>query len=117
MKIESAVFSQLMLFIPEYEFSKSVNKYKGDYRVRQFTCREHFYVISFAQIRFREGVRDIEACFTVFSKKIYHSGIKGIIPRSTLAEANQKRDWRIYADFAQVLIKQARELYIEDSDF
>ena len=117
MNIGSTVFSQLMSFIPEYEFSKCVNKYKGDYRVRQFTCREHFYVMSFAQITFREGLRDIEACFTAFSKKLYHSGIKGIIPRSTLADANEKRDWRIYADFAQVLIKQARELYIEDNEF
>ncbi len=117
MNIGSTVFSQLMSFIPEYEFSKCVNKYKGDYRVRQFTCREHFYVMSFAQITFREGLRDIEACFTAFYKKLYHSGIKGIIPRSTLADANEKRDWRIYADFAQVLIKQARELYIEDNEF
>ena len=117
MNIGSTVFSQLMSFIPEYEFSKCVNKYKGDYRVRQFTCREHFYVMSFAQITFREGLRDIEACFTAFSKKLYHSGIKGIIPRSTLADANEKRDWRIYADFAQVLIKQAREHYIEDNEF
>ena len=69
MNIGSTVFSQLMSFIPEYEFSKCVNKYKGDYRVRQFTCREHFYVMSFAQITFREGLRDIEACFTAFSKK------------------------------------------------
>ena len=117
MNIGSTVFSQLMSFIPEYEFSKCVKKYKGDYRVRQFTCREHFYVMSFAQITFREGLRDIEACFTAFSKKLYHSGIKGIIPKSTLADANEKRDWRIYADFAQVLIKQARELYIEDNEF
>ena len=117
MNIGNTVFAQLMSFLPEYEFSKCVNRYKGDYRVRHFTCREHFYVMSFAQITYREGLRDVEACFTAFSKKLYHSGIKGIIPKSTLADANEKRDWRIYADFAQVLIKRARKLYFEDNEF
>ena len=111
------VFAQLMKFLPEYEFQKCVDQYKGDYRVRKFTCREHFLVMSFAQLTGRESLRDIENCLTAFSGKLYHSGISQPVSKSTLADANEKRDWRIYADFAQILIKQARPLYIEDNDF
>jgi hypothetical protein len=111
------VFAQLMSFISDYEFNKCVNRYKGNYRVKYFTCREQFYVMSFAQLTYRESLRDIEACLKALSGKLYHSGIKEPVPRSTLAEANETRNWRIYADFAQVLIKEARELYRTDNDF
>jgi len=117
MHIGKTVFAQLMTFMPEYEFQKCVDQYKGDYRVRKFTCREHFLVMSFAQLTGRESLRDIENCLTAFSGKLYHSGISQPVSKSTLADANEKRDWRIYADFAQILIKQARPLYIEDNDF
>ena len=111
------VFAQLMMFMPDNEFQKCVDHYKGDYRVRSFTCREHFLVMSFAQLTGRESLRDIENCLTAFSNKLYHSGIKHPISKSTLADANEKRDWRIYADFAQVLIKKARPLYFNDKEF
>jgi len=117
MHIGKTVFAQLMTFMPEYEFQKCVDYYRGDYRVRKLTCREHFLVMSFAQLTGRESLRDIEICLTAFSGKLYHSGISKPVSRSTLADANEKRDWRIYADFAQILIKQARPLYIEDNDF
>ena len=117
MHIGKTVFAQLMAFIPEYEFQKSVDHYKGDYRVRKLTCREHFLVMSFAQLTGRESLRDIENCLTAFSGKLYHSGFSKPVSRSTLADANEKRNWRIYADFAQVLIRQARALYINDNDF
>ncbi len=108
MHIGKTVFAQLMTFMPEYEFQKCVDHYKGDYRVRKFTCREHFLVMSFAQLTGRESLRDIENCLPAFSGKLYHSGMSNPVSKSTLADANEKRDWRIYADFAQVLIKQAR---------
>jgi hypothetical protein len=111
------VFAQLMKFMPEYELQKCVDNYKGDYRVRKFPCREHFLVMSFAQLTGRESLRDIENCLSAFSSKLYHSGISNPVSRSTLADANEKRDWRIYAVLAQVLIKQARPLYIDDNDF
>ena len=111
------VLSQLMSFLPEYEFNKCVDSYNGNYRVRTFTCREHFYVMSFAQLTYRESLRDIEACLTALSGKLYHCGIKHPVSKSTLAEANENRNWRIYADFAQVLIKEARRLYRSDNDF
>lgn len=106
-----------MTFMPEYEFHKCVEQYKGDYRVRKLTCREHFLVMSFSQLTGRESLRDIENCLSAFSGKLYHSGISQPVSISTLADAKEKRNWRIYADFAQILIKQARLLYIEDNDF
>lgn len=117
MHIGKTVFAQLMTFMPEYEFQKCVDHYQGDYRVRKFDCREHFLVMSFAQLTGRESLRDIENCLSAFSGKLYHSGFSKPVSRSTLADANEKRNWRIYADFAQVLIKQARPLYIDDNDF
>lgn len=111
------IFSQLMEFLPKYDFDKCVKRYNGDYKVKTFTCLEHFYVMCFAQITYREGLRDIEACLKVFSNKLYHSGIKKAVPKSTLAEANENRNWLIYADFAQVLIKEARRLYKTENDF
>ena len=117
MNIGKTVFAQLMSFLPTYEFNKCVEKYKGNYRVRNFTCKDHFYVMGFAQLTYRESLRDIESCLTAFSNKLYHSGIKQPVPKSTLAEANESRDWRIYADYAQVLIKEARHLYEKDNEF
>lgn len=117
MNLGKTVFAQLMSFLPTYKFNKCVEKYKGNHRVRNFTCKEHFYVMGFAQLTYRESLRDIESCLTAFSNKLYHSGIKQPVPKSTLAEANESRDWRIYADYAQVLIKEARHLYEKDNEF
>ena len=103
--------------MPEYKSQKCVAQYQGDYRVRKLTCREHFLVMSFAQLTSRGSHLDIESCLTAFSGKLYHSGICKPASRSTLADANEKRNWRIYADFAQILIKQSRPLYIDDNDF
>ena len=111
------VFAQLMSFLSDYEFNKCVNRYKGNYRVKYFTCREQFYVMSFAQLTYRKSLRDIEACLKALSSKLYHSGIKEPVPRSTLAEANETRNWRIYAHFAQVRIKETRILYKTDNDY
>ena len=117
MNVGKTVFAQIMSFLPDYEFNKCVDKYKGNHRVRSFTCKEHFYVMGFAQLTYRESLRGIESCLTAFSSKLYHSGIKQPVSRSTLAEANENRDWRIYADFAQVLIREARRLYKQDNEF
>jgi hypothetical protein len=117
MNTGKTIFAQIMSFLPDYEFNKCVDKYKGNHRVRSFTCKEHFYVMGFAQLTYRESLRDIESCLTAFSSKLYHSGIKQPVSRSTLAEANENRDWRIYADFAQVLIREARRLYKQDNEF
>jgi hypothetical protein len=111
------VFAQLMAFMPDYEFNKCVDKYNGNYKIRTFSCRSHFYVMSFAQLTYRESLRDIEVCLKALSNKLYHSGISHSVSRSTLAEANETRDWRIYADFAQILIAEARKLYKKDNDF
>ncbi|MDD4418399.1 MAG: IS4 family transposase [Bacteroides graminisolvens] len=117
MNTGKTVFAQLMSFLPTYEFNKCVEKYKGNHRVRNFTCKEHFYVMGFAQLTYRESLRDIESCLKAFSNKLYHSGIKHPVAKSTLAEANESRDWRIYADYAQVLIKETRYLYRQDNEF
>ena len=111
------IFSQLTSFFPKYEFDKCVERYKGNYKVIDFTCWQQFLVMSFAQLTYRESLRDIEACLGAVQNKLYHSGIKCKVAKSTLADANETRDWRIYADFAQILIKQARELYRDDNDF
>ncbi|MGC9343253.1 MAG: IS4 family transposase [Bacteroidales bacterium] len=111
------VFAQLMSMIPEYEFDKCVVRYKGNYRVRNFSCRDHFYVMCFAQLTQRDSLRDIENCLKAVSNKLYHCGIKHAVPRNTLAKANENRDWRIYADFAQVLVDIARPMYQNDNNF
>lgn len=111
------VFAQLMSMIPEYEFDKCVDRYNGNHRVRHFTCRDHFYVMSFAQLTQRDSLRDIENCLKAVSGKLYHCGIKHAVPRNTLAKANELRDWRIYADFARVLIDIARPMYQRDNNF
>lgn len=109
------VFSQLMEMLSLHEFRKCVNRYRGNYKVKKFTCLDQFLCMAFAQLTYRESLRDIETCLRSMQSKLYHMGIRGKISRSTLADANDNRDWRIYADFAHVLISQARELYANDS--
>ena len=111
-----AIFAQLMDFLPISEFSNCVRRYRGNHSVKAFTCYDQFLCMAFAQLTHRESLRDLEACFHVAQKKLYHSGLRGQMRRATLARANAKRDWRIYADFGQVLIERARELHF-DEDF
>ena len=110
------VFSQLMDFLPKYDFTRCVDRYRGNHRVRSFSCLDQYRCMAFAQLTYRESLRDIECCLRAIREKLYHMGIRGKISRSTLADANEKRDWRIYCDFAQVLIHIARKLY-DDDDF
>ena len=105
------VFSQVMDFVPMYEFRKCVERYSGNRKVQSFTCWNQFLCMAFAQLTYRESLRDIESCLNSVPNKLYHMGIRGKISRSTLAYANETRDWRIYADFAQVLVHVARDLY------
>ena len=109
------VFAQIMDFLPLYEFRKCVNRYRGNYRVKSFSCLDQLLCMAFAQLTYRDSLRDIEACLRSMHNKLYHIGIRGNIARSTLADANENRDWRIYADFAHVLIRTARDLY-QDED-
>jgi hypothetical protein len=109
------VFSQLMDFFPKREFQQCVDRYRGSYRLRQFSCRDQFLAMVYAQLTARESLRDVETCLRAMREKLYHVGFRGIIARSTLARANERRDWRIYHDFAQVLITRARRLYANES--
>jgi len=108
------VFAQLMEFLPRHQFSRCVRRYRGDYRVRGFSCRDQFLSMAFAQLTYRESLRDIETCLRALQSKLYHAGFRGKIARNTLANANKHRDWRIYADLAQELIARARKLYADD---
>lgn len=108
------LFSQIMDFLPLYEFNKCVKRYEGNYKTQSFTCLNQFYTMDFAQLTYRESLRDIEACLNALHSKLYHLGIRSSIARSTLADANNSRDWRIYADFAQILINIARPLYLHE---
>jgi hypothetical protein len=108
------VFAQLMEFLPRHEFNRCVRRYRGDYRVRGFSCRDQFLSMVFAQLTYRESLRDIETCLRALQPKLYHAGFRGKVSRSTLADANERRNWRIYADFARVLIHRARKLYAHD---
>jgi Domain of unknown function (DUF4372)/Transposase DDE domain len=108
------IFSQLMDFLPQYEFRKCVARYKGSYKVKRFTCWDQFLCMAFAQLTFRESLRDIQTCLRVAQPKLYHMGFRGKVSRNTLANANLVRDWRIYADFAQVLIATAKPLYAKE---
>jgi transposase len=105
------VFAQIMDFMPLKAFQRCVTKYQGNSSVKHFTCMDHFRIMAFAQLTYRESLRDIEACLRAQSKKLYHMGIRSNVSRSTLAEANEIRDWHIYADFANHLISIARKLY------
>ena len=109
------VFAQLMDHFPPYEFQKCVARYRGNYKLRGFSCMDQFLCLAFAQLTFRESLRDIEACLRSVENKLYHMGFRGKISRSTLADANETHDWRIYADFAQVLIHIARPMYASES--
>lgn len=108
------VLSQIMSFINSYKFDKCVKKYKGNYKVQSFTCWEQFVTMAFAQLTYRESLRDIETCLQAQSNKRYHIGLKSRVSKSTLADANERRPWRIYADLAQILIAEAVELYSDE---
>ena len=105
------VFAQLMEFVPMHVFRRYVNLYQGNYNVRTFSCLDQFLCMAFAQLTYRESLRDIEACLRSQKQKLYHMGIRGKVSRSTMADANEQRDWRIYASLAQSLIVTARDLY------
>jgi hypothetical protein len=108
------VFSQLMEFVPWRRFQTCVNRYGGDYKVGTYKCVEQFRVMAFAQLTYRHSLREVEACLRVVKPKLYHMGIHSTISHSNLAHANHQRDWRIYADFAQILIQRAKQLYLGD---
>lgn len=114
MNSERTIFSQIMDFLPMYEFRKCVSRYRGNYKVKSFSCWDQFLCMAFAQLTYRESLRDIEACLRASQHKLYHMGIRSTVSRNTLANANQVRDWRIYADFAHILIERARQLYKND---
>jgi hypothetical protein len=109
------IFSQLMDFLPAQDFRVCVERYNGNYKLQSFSCWDQFLCMAFAQLTYRESLRDIEACLRSVGTKLYHMGIRSRVARNTLANANQVRDWRIYGDFAQRLIAMARELYIGDA--
>jgi hypothetical protein len=114
MNTGQTVFSQVMTFLPEYHFRKFVKRYRGNHRVRSFFCLDQFLCMAFAQLTFRDSLRDIETCLRTLQPKLYHAGIRTVVSRTTLADANEHRDWHIYADLAQVLITKARRLYAKD---
>lgn len=108
------IFAQLMDFIPQRDFDDCVKRYRGNYHTHDFSCRDQFLTMAFAQLTYRESLRDIETCLNAVQPKLYHAGFRGKVSRSTLGDANKRRDWRIYADFAQRLIRRARTLYARD---
>lgn len=110
------VFSQVMDYLSMKTFRRCVDRYQGNFAIKNFTCLDQFRAMAFAQMTYRESLRDIEACLRSQANKLYHMGIRAKVSRSTLAEANEKRDWRIYADLAHSLIPVARKLY-QDEDF
>jgi hypothetical protein len=114
MYIGKTLFAQIMDFLPWKTFHRIVNRYDGDFRIRTLSCAEHFRILAFAQLTYRESLRDIETCLSAQANKLYHMGIREAVSRSTLADANANRDWRIYAEFAQRLINQARQLYASE---
>jgi Transposase DDE domain/Domain of unknown function (DUF4372) len=114
MHVGKLVFAQLMDHLPWKTFGRIVERYDGDHRVREFSCANQFRCMAFAQLTYRESLRDIATCFRAQSTKLYHLGIRGTVARSTLADANEARDWRIYAEFAQHLIRIARRLYLDE---
>jgi hypothetical protein len=114
MNVGRSVFSKLMDFVPDREFRRCVARYDGDRRLRGFSCWDQFLCMAFAQLTYREGLRDIEACLRSSPERLYHLGIRDKVSRSTLADANERHNWRIFADFAQILIRRARSLYADD---
>jgi len=115
METGKTVFAQLIDFLPGYDFQQCVQRYRGNYKIKTFSCWDQFLCMAFAQLTYRESLRDIEACLRSAQHKLYHMGFRGKVSRNTLAHANEVRDWRIYADFAQILIARARHLYANDS--
>lgn len=109
------VLAQLLEFLSRYHFHQCVQRYDGNHRVRRFRCWDQFLVLAFAQLTFRESLRDIEICLRSRAPQLYHLGLRGSVARSTLAEANERRDWRIWADLAQGLIAEARQLHADES--
>ena len=109
------IFSQVMEHLPLHVFHKCVDRYNGNFKVKDFTCLDQYLCMAFAQLTYRESLRDIEACLRAQKSKLYHMGIRSAVSRNTLANANKVRDWRIYADLAQSLIQTARKLYLGDS--
>ena len=109
------LFAQLMAFLPKRDFDRCVRKYRGNYRIRTFSCFDQYLCMIFAQLTHRTSLRDIEICLNSLKAKLYHVGIRGHVARNTLAKANQTRDWRLYADFAHILIAHARQLYAGES--
>lgn len=105
------IFAQLMDFLPTHEFNRCVRRYRGNHKVRRFSCRDQFLCMAFAQLTARESLRDIETCLRSMKHKLFHAGFRATVARNTLAKANENRHWRIYADLATVLIAQARRLY------
>jgi hypothetical protein len=116
MYLGKTLFAQIMEFLPWKTFHRIVDRYSGDYRTRSLSCAEQFRVMAFAQLTYRESLRDIEVCLAAQAGKLYHMGIGAAVARSTLADANESRDWRIYFELAQRLIIKARALYV-DEDF
>ena len=114
MNLGRTVFSQLVNFLPTYQFQICVDRYQGNRYVKEFSCWDQFLCLAFAQLTYRESLRDIEACLRAQRPKLYHMGFRGQVSRNTLAHANEHRDWRIYADFAQILIATARDLYRDE---
>lgn len=108
------VFAELMTHVSPRKFQTCVSRYNGDYKSSQLSCWDQYLCMAFAQLTYRESLRDIEACLRAVQSKLYHVGIRARVSRSTLADANETRDWRIYADFAQGLIRTARDLYVDD---
>src|ERR1700726_1133257 len=114
MNLGRTVFAQLLDYLPAYEFQKCVSRYRGDSHLRGFSCLDQLLAMAFAQLTYRESLRDIEACLHAVRGKLYHMGFRGRVARTNLTDANEAHDWRIYADFAQVLIRIARPLYAAD---
>ena len=110
------IFSQVMDFMPLHTFRRCVQRYRGNRKIKHFTCLDQYLCMAFAQLTYRESLRDIETCLRAQRSKCYHIGIRSTISRNTLSNANKLRDWRIYAEFAQTLINTARQLYA-DEDF
>ncbi len=111
------VFSQIMETVVRYQFNKCVARYRGEYRVKEFSCWEQFLALVFGQLSFRKSLRDVVVCLNAHQGKLYHLGFHYSVTRSTLAEANEHRDWRIYRDFAMLLIAEARKFYVNDKSF
>lgn len=114
MNAGSTIFAQLMNIVPWKRFETCVTRYRGDYKVKEFFCTEHFRVMAFAQLTYRESLRDIEVCLKAIGSRRYHMGIRCNVSRNNLSHANETRDWRIYADFAQILIARAKALYANE---